>query len=125
MEKNHIEQLIESTRVTCKENIVRLLTLIYIKHNGDFPKWFDDEDIVVEDSELGSTSRISMEVSNTHDETTCTEKWEVQEYHVDVNGYLYFWCNDSLEEIEWTEVSTDELVSIYTKIHNYWNKINR
>lgn len=125
MENNHIEQLIESARVTCKENIVRLLTLIYIKHNGDFPKWFDDEDIVVEDSELGSTSRISMEVSNTYDETTCTEKWEVQEYHVDVNGYLYFWCNDSLEEIEWTEVSTDELVSIYTKIHNYWNKINR
>lgn len=121
MEKNHIEQLLQSTRFTCKENIVRLLTLIYLKHNGDFPKWFDDEEIVVEDSELGSTSHISVKV----DWTDEIEKWSIEEYHINVSGELCFWCNDTLEEVEWSEVSTDELVMIYTKIHNYWNKINR
>lgn len=120
MEKNHIEQLLQSTRVTCKENIVRLLTLIYIKHNGDFPKWFDDEEIVIEDSELGSTSSISVKMYLSNE----VKKWSIEEYHINVSGDLSFWCNDTLEEVEWSEVSTDELVMIYTKIQNYWNKIN-
>ena len=102
------------TQENCaKESIVRLVTLIYIKHNGQFPNWENDEEISVENSELGSTGYISVEVSNTFDESTSIEKWSIEEYRVNVSGELFFWCNDTLEEIDWNDVSTDELVAIY------------
>lgn len=116
---NQMEQTLMNSREKCKSLIVTLITLIYIKHNGNFPNWAEDEEISVEDSEIGSTSRISVEVTNTYDESTYIEKWTIEEYHINVNGDLFFWCNDTLEEIEWTNVSTDELVSIYTKLYNY------
>lgn len=123
MNFNLIEQHLILTRNLCKEGIVRLITLIYLKHNGDFPNWEEDEEIVVENTEIGATSRISVEVSNTFDESTYTEKWVIEEYHINVSGDLYFWCNDTLEEVEWTDVSTEELVAIYTKLFKYWEKI--
>lgn len=120
---NHIELHLQNTRALCKDSIVGLVTLIYIKHNGQFPNWENDEEISVENSELGSTGYISVEVSNTFDESTSIEKWSIEEYRVNVSGELFFWCNDTLEEVEWTKVATDELVTIYTKLHNYWEKV--
>lgn len=123
MNFNLIEQHLILTRNLCKEGIVRLITLIYLKHNGDFPNWEEDEEIVVENTEIGATSRISVEVSNTFDESTYTEKWAIEEYHINVSGDLYFCCNDTLEEVEWTDVLTEELVAIYTRLFKYWEKI--
>lgn len=120
---NHIELHLKDTRALCKESIVRLVTLIFIRHNGQFPNWENDEEISVENSELGSTGYISVEVSNTFDESTSIEKWSIEEYRVNVSDELFFWCNDTLEEIDWNDVSTDELVAIYTRLHNYYQKI--
>lgn len=120
---NHIEEHLQKAREHYKENIVRLVTLIYTHHNGNFPNWEEDEEISVENSEVGSTSRISVEVTNPYTYSTSIEKWVVEEYHINVNGDLYFWCNDTLEEIEWSNVATDELVSIFTRLYNYWEKV--
>ena len=120
---NHIEEHLQKAREHYKENIVRLVTLIYIHHNGNFPNWEEDEEISVENSEIRSSSRISVEVTNTYDESTSIEKWLIEEYHINVNGDLFFWCNDTLEEVEWTNVATDELVAIYTRLYNYWEKV--
>lgn len=120
---NHIEQHLQNTRALCKESIVGLVTLIYIKHNGQFPNWENDEEISVENSELGSTGYISVEVSNTYDDSTSIEKWSIEEYRVNVSAELFFWCNDTLEEINWNDVSTDELVAIHTRLYNYYQKI--
>lgn len=119
---NHIQQHLQNTRELCKDSIVRLVTLIYIKHNGQFPNWENDEEISVENSELGSTGYVSVEVSNT-DNSFSIEKWSIEEYRVNVSDELFFWCNDTLEEINWNDVSTDELVAIYTRLHNYYQKI--
>jgi hypothetical protein len=120
---NHIEQHLQNARETYKESIVTLVTLIYIKHNKVFPNWSEDEEISVENTELGSTGYISVEVSNTYDNSTSIERWSIEEYRVNVSGELFFWCNDTLEEIEWKDVATDELVTIYTRLYNYWEKI--
>lgn len=119
---NHIQLHLQNTRALCKDSIVRLVTLIYIKHNGQFPNWENDEEISVENSELGSTGYVSVEVTNT-DNSTSIEKWSIEEYRVNVSGELFFWCNDTLEEINWNDVSTDELVTIYTRLYNYYQKI--
>ena len=118
---NHIEEHLQKAREHYKENIVRLVTLIYIHHNGNFPNWEEDEEISVEDSEIGRTSRISVKVNFASCESI--EQWTIEEYHINVNGDLYFWCNDTLEEIEWSNVATDELVSIFTNLYNYWEKV--
>lgn len=120
---NHIEEHLQETREYYKENIVRLVTLIYIHHNEKFPNWEEDEEISVKNPEIGSSSRISVEVTNTYDESTSIEKWQIEEYHINISGDLFFWCNDTLEEVKWTNVATDELVAIYTSLYNYWEKV--
>lgn len=108
---------LEETRQHYKECIVSVITQIYIKHTGNLPDWSADEEISVENSEIGVTSRITVDCGVTQ------EKWTIEEYRVNVSGDLFFWCETTLEEVHWTEVSTDELVRIYTNLNNYWTKI--
>ena len=96
-----------------KEEIVHLLTEKYLADNdGLYPKWEDDEEIVVDDSDF-RTFRISVDVDNTYDDTRMCEKQAINEYRVTNDGNLFFVCGDYDNEIEWTEVATDELVAIY------------
>ena len=98
---------------TTKNEIVQLITKKYLADNeGLYPNWEDDEEIVVDDSDF-PTFRISIEFDNTYDETTCIERQAINEYRVTLDGNLFFVCGDYENEIEWTEVTTDELVAIY------------
>ena len=96
-----------------KNEIVHLLTEKYLADNdGLYPKWDEDEEIVVDDSDF-RTFRISVDVDNTYDDTRMCEKQAINEYRVTLDGNLFFVCGDYDNEIEWTEVATDELVAIY------------
>lgn len=96
-----------------KNEIVHLLTEKYLADNdGLYPKWDEDEEIVVDDTDF-PTFRISVDVDNTYDESTCIERQAINEYRVTNDGNLFFVCGDYDNEIEWTEVATDELVAIY------------
>ena len=96
-----------------KNEIVHLLTEKYLADNdGLYPQWDQDEEIVVDDTDF-PTFRISVDVDNTYDESTCIERQAINEYRVTNDGNLFFVCGDYDNEIEWTEVATDELVAIY------------
>ena len=96
-----------------KNEIVHLLTEKYLADNdGLYPQWDQDEEIVVDDTDF-RTFRISIEIDNTYDESTCIERQAINEYRVTNDGNLFFVCGDYANEIEWTEVATDELVAIY------------
>ena len=96
-----------------KNEIVHLLTEKYLADNdGLYPNWEDDEEIVVDGSDF-RTFRISIDMDNTYDDTRLCEKQEINEYRVTNDGNLFFVCGDYDNEIEWTEVATDELVAIY------------
>lgn len=109
MIKNGLRKLIFST----KEEIVKIITAKYLADNeGLFPNWEEEEEIVVDDTDI-PTFRISIEVDNTYDESTCIERQAINEYRVTNDGNLFFVCGDCDNEIEYTEVSTDELIAIY------------
>jgi hypothetical protein len=96
-----------------KNEIVHLLTEKYLADNdGLYPQWDEDEEIVVDGSDF-RTFRISVDMNNTYDDTRMCEKQEINEYRVTLDGNLFFVCGDYDNEIEWTEVATDELVAIY------------
>ena len=116
-----VKEKLNAFKAEVKENIVKLLTNIYLIHNGHFPQWDKDEELVVEDSEIGSTSYISVEMN--YASSTTTELWTIEEYHINASGELFFWCNDTLEEVIWSDASAEELVEISTKLSNYWRKL--
>ena len=109
MIRNQLNELLRTT----KNEIVQLITKKYLADNeGLYPNWEDDEEIVVDGMDF-PTFRISVDVDNTYDETACIERQEINEYRVSNDGNLFFVCGDYDNEIEWTEVATDELVAIY------------
>lgn len=110
MIKSELHKLISST----KEEIVKIITAKYLADNeGLFPNWEEEEEIVVDDTDI-PTFRISIEVDNTYDESTCIERQAINEYRVTNDGNLFFVCGEDCEnEINYTEVSTDELIAIY------------
>lgn len=119
---NHIEAHFKATKEQYQQSLALLLAQIYIKKNGCFPDWGNDEEIVVENSEVGATARISVLVQHT-DGSYSIEYWPIEEYRCNVSGEVFFWCNDTLEEIPATDVTAEDLVRTYTILYNYWKKI--
>jgi hypothetical protein len=87
------------------------------------PDWGNDEEFIVEDSELGRSVRISMEVTDASNEQTFVEKWVINQFRVSCDFNLFFECEDCANEVEWTEVSTDELVGILEILIKFCEKI--
>ena len=108
-----INEKVNELRSMVEDEIAHILIKVYKNnHSGLLPNWEDDEEIVVDGMDF-PTFRISVDVDNTYDETACIERQEINEYRVSNDGNLFFVCGDYDNEIEWTEVATDELVAIY------------
>lgn len=104
-------------------SIVEVIAKIYLKHNDNLmPNWGNDEEIVVEDNEIDCTNYIQMMIDYGGD--LFHEKWVIEEYRVNCSGELFFWCTEDLQEVNGTEVSTDNLMSIYETLNSYLAKIN-
>lgn len=118
-----METNINEFRNELKNKIAEVITKIYLKHNDNqMPNWEDEEEIVVEDNEIGRSNYIQMIVDYGGD--NALENWVIEEYRVNCSGELFFWCNDTLEEVVWTEVSTDNLMNIYKALNSFLEKIN-
>jgi hypothetical protein len=104
-------------RTSVKEHICKTLTDIYLRLNyGQLPNWEDEEEVYVEADDIGLHLTTEVEVSNTYDDSRYKEDWEITAYVVTLDENLFFHCEDN--ELEWTEISTDELVGILEKLDN-------
>ena len=121
---NIMKKKLDNFRCEVKEKICQILTDIYKKHNnGLLPNWENDEEIVVEDSELGRTMRIGVIMGSYNTDYHCIEKWAINEYRVTLDYNLVFWCGENNDEFDWTRLTTDELVMICDYLQKYWEKI--
>jgi hypothetical protein len=120
MEK--IKTQLDNIRLAIKEDICDTLISIF-KHfnNGQLPNYEDEENILVEASLIKLHLLITVEVSDIYGTETAVEKWGIDEYLVTLDLNLYFECNDN--EIEWTEISTDELYRIAFKLNEVLKKL--
>lgn len=104
-------------RTHIKEQICKTLTDIFCDLNdGQLPNWEDEEEVYVEADEIGLHLTVEVEVSNTYDDSRYKEDWSISAYVVTLDENLFFHCDDN--ELEWTEISTDELVGILTKLES-------
>lgn len=118
-----IIQQLADFRMALKNELSDLLSNLYIKQYGQQPNWQDDEEIVIDDSNL-PTFRISVDVSDLHSpDNNTVEKWVVNEYRVSLDENLFFRCGDNNDEIHYDDISTDELVEIYSLIKNFYDNI--
>ena len=107
------EQLKEF-RLKIKESICNVIIDLYKKNNNDMlPNFEDEEEFVITKNEVG-TLLLDVEVFNLHDLHDCSiEKQVVMAYIVTLDNNLFFICGENDEnEIEWQEISTDDLVAI-------------
>ena len=121
MEK--IKTQLDSIRVTIKEHICNTLTGIF-KHfnNGNLPNYEEDEEVLVEASQMALHLFVDMEVGNTYNSDTNIEKWEINDYVVTLDNNLFFRvCGDN--EIEWKEIPTDDLFNIASKLNEVLNNL--
>ena len=68
----------------------------------------------VEADEIGLHLTVEVEVSNTYDDSRYKEDWSISAYVVTLDENLFFHCDDN--ELEWTEISTDELAGILDRL---------
>lgn len=119
----NITQQLTDFRTAVKNEITSLLVNIYINKYGQQPNWQEGEEIVIDDSTL-PTYRISVEVDDTYSSDNCTvEKWAVNEYRVSLDENLFFRCGDNNDEFHYDEISTDELVEIYSLLKKYFDNV--
>ena len=101
-------------RLTVKTAICQLLVDLYLQQYGQLPNQEDEEEIVIDDKNI-QTYRILVECGDTYSNDNSTfEKWAINEYRVTLDENLFFRCGDGNDEIHWDEISTDELVDIWT-----------
>ena len=110
-------------REKVKKQICDIATEIYKSDNDDLlPNWEDDEEIVICGSDV-CNYKISVIVGNIDYNTFTTERQEIEEIRVTLDSNLYFITGECANEINWKDVSTDELVDIYNHLQKLCKKL--
>lgn len=103
-------------RSSIKEQICHTITDIYKKqNNGVLPFFSEGEEVCIDSTDIKKHIKINVEVNNTFDSETIFEQWLIQSYIVTLDFNLYFICEDN--EIEWNELTTDDLVGICEQLN--------
>ena len=111
-----IRKQLNHFRSSIKEQICHTITDIYKKqNNGILPNFSEWGEVCIDSTDIKKHIKINVEVNNTFDSETIFEQWVIQSYVVTLNFNLYFICED--KEIEWKELSTDDLVGICEQLN--------
>ena len=103
-------------REQIKNQICQVLTDIYLSQNdGLLPNWENDEEIIVKEDNV---IEVDVIVYNTYDEYKVLETFTIDRYIVTLDNYLYFDIGD--ETLDWTDVSTENLVDIWERVNNIY-----
>ena len=108
-------EMVNELQSQIKEQICNILVDRYKElHDGQLPNWEDDEDIVLTYNEISEDKVFYLNVDsyNTYDDFKEVERITIIRYFVTLDYNLFF-EDENENEIEWTEVATDELVAIY------------
>lgn len=117
-------QIVFNLKETFKNEICAKLTKKYLElHDGLFPKWDEDEEIVLTKKEVGTANVVYIPIKNTYDDYVSFELFVIEKYIVTLDGYLYFEvspknedCDDYDDSYEWTDISVEDLASILNNL---------
>ena len=94
---------------------------IYLLLNGQEPNFEEDEEYVLDIEGLA----IKVEVDNSYldVEDTTIENRTITEVHISLDGNVFLVGYEDDTEIEWKDISTDELVGLANVLENQYLNI--
>lgn len=130
---NIVEQKITLVREEIKDAIIALVKETYYAiHNGtpQMVKDADGDDDYYEDwridvRNIAEYASILVEITSTYDEYNTYERYPIWEYIVTLDDDLYFYPAELGDEFYWGEVSTDDLVALYTHLLKHKDALAR
>ena len=94
---------------------------IYLLLNGQEPNFEEDEEYVLNIE--GLTIKVEVDDSYLDVEETTMENRTITEVRVSLDGNVFFVAYEDDTEIEWKEISTDELAGLANVLENRYLNI--
>lgn len=94
---------------------------IYLLLNGQEPNFEEDEEYVLDIE--GLTIKVEVDNSYLDVEDTTIENRTITEVHVSLDGNVFLVGYEDDTEIEWKDISTDELVGLANVLENQYLNI--
>ena len=94
---------------------------IYLLLNGQEPNFEEDEEYVLDIE--GLTIKVEVYNSYLDVEDTIMENRTITEIHVSLDGNIFLVAYEDDTEIEWKDISTDELAVLANILENQYLKI--
>ena len=94
---------------------------IYLLLNGQEPNFEEDEEYVLDIE--GFTIKVEVDNSYLDVEDTIMENRTITEVRVSLDGNVFLVAYEDDTEIEWKEISTDELVGLANILENQYLNI--
>ena len=94
---------------------------IYLLLNGQEPTFEEDEEYVLDVE--GLTIKVEVDDSYLDVEETTTENRTITEVRVSLDGNVFLVAYEDDTEIEWKEISTDELAGLANVLENRYLNI--
>ena len=94
---------------------------IYLLLNGQEPNFEEDEEYVLDVE--GLTIKVEVDDSYLDVEDTIMENRTITEVRVSLDGNIFLVAYEDDTEIEWKEISTDELVGLANVLENRYLNI--
>ena len=94
---------------------------IYLLLNGQEPNFEEDEEYVLDIE--GLTIKVEVDNSYLDVEDTTIENRTITEVHVSLDGNVFLVAYEDDTEIEWKDISTDELVGLANVLENQYLNI--
>lgn len=94
---------------------------IYLLLNGQEPNFEEDEEYVLDIE--GLTIKVVVDNSYLDVEETTMENRTITEVHLSLDGNVFLVAYEDDTEIEWKDISTDELVGLANVLENQYLNI--
>ena len=113
--------IINDARKKLVDFIVFEVRNIYLLLNGQEPNFEEDEEYVVDIE--GLTIKVEVDNSYLDVEDTTMENRTITEVRVSLDGNVFLVAYEDDTEIEWKDISTDELVGLANVLENQYLNI--
>ena len=113
--------IINDARKKLVDFIVFEVHNIYLLLNGQEPNFEEDEEYVLDIE--GLTIKVEVDNSYLDVEDTIMENRTITEVRVSLDGNIFLVAYEDDTEIEWKDISTDELVGLANVLENQYLNI--
>ena len=112
---------LDGLKFEVKEEIVKVLSRMYLDKGNILPNWGEDEEIVLDADEFKYKVLIDTHFECIKDGYVI-EQNTIEEFRITCGGDLFFVWGEGMNEQSWMDSSVEELIGLYEFITNENNR---